>query len=442
MVNKLALMGGPIAVTKDPKDIFKWPIITKEDEDAVLEVLRRGGMSGTDVTKKFEAEFAKWMGMKYALGFNNGTSAIQSAMYGCKVGVGDEIICPSITYWASALQAFTLGATIVFADIDPDTLCIDPDDIESRITDRTKAIVVVHYLGYPADMESIMKIARKYKIKVIEDVSHAQGGIYKGKKVGTWGDVAAMSLMTGKSFPIGEGGILVTNDLEIYERAIAFGHYERFDESIKTEELRPFIKLPLGGYKYRMHQLSSAVGLVQLRYYEERMKEIQKAMNYFWDLLENVPGIKPHRPPKNSGNTMGGWYYPHGIYKPEELEGLSVSRFTEGVRAEGVKACWPGCNNPLHLHPLLNTCDVYGHGKPTRIANSKRDLRQPKGSLPVSEGIGARTFAVPWFKKFYPDIIEEYANAFRKIVENYKELLKGDKGNPLELGVWHFFAHR
>ena len=200
--------------------------------------------------------------------------------------------------------------------------------------------------------------------------------------------------------------------------------------------------LPMGGYKYRMHQLSAAVGMVQIKYYDQRMKEIQKACNYFWDLLEGVPGLKAHRPAKDSGSTMGGWYFAHGIYKPEELGGLSITKYAEAVRAEGAKQCGPGCNQPLHLHPLFNTCDVYGHGKPTRIANSKRDLRQPKGSLPVSEGINARTYGIPWFKKFYPEIIEEHANAFKKVSENYKELLKDDKGNPKNLGGWHFFSHK
>jgi perosamine synthetase len=167
MAEKLALFGGPKSVQSDPGDIFTWPIITKEDEDAVLDVLHRRAMSGTDITKQFEKEFAKWQGTEYALAFSSGTAAIQTAMFACKVGVGDEIIAPSVTYWASALQAYSLGATPVFAEIDTDSLCIDPNDIEHRITDRTKAIVVVHYLGHPADMDPIMEIAQKHNIKVI-----------------------------------------------------------------------------------------------------------------------------------------------------------------------------------------------------------------------------------------------------------------------------------
>lgn len=439
--SKLALFGGPKAVQKVNQSIFTWPIFTREDEKAVLGVLRARAMSGTAVTIEFEKEFAAWQGIKHALGCSSGTAALQCAMYGCKVGVGDEIIAPSITYWASCLQAFSLGATVVFADIDPNTLCIDPADIEHRITERTKAIVAVHYIGHPADMDPIMAIARRHNIKVIEDVSHAHGGLYKGRRVGTIGDAAGYSLMTGKSFAIGEAGMLTTNDREIYERAIAFGHYERFKGDIETASLRPFMHLPLGGYKYRMHQMSAAVGRVQLKHYDARMKEIQQAMNYFWDLLEGTPGIRAHRPPKDSGSTMGGWYAAHGLYVPEELEGLSITRFTEAVRAEGAVMVTPGGNLPLHLHPLFNTCDVYGHGKPTRIANSARDLRQPAGSLPVSEGIGRRFYHIPWFKRYRPNVIAKYARAFKKVARHYKELLKDDPGDPPALGGWSFTRH-
>jgi len=435
--SKLALLGGPKAVTQQERDMFTWPIITKEDEKAVLEVLHNRSMSGSDVTMAFEKEFAAWQGVKYALGSSSGTAALQSAMFGCKVGVGDEIICTSLTYWASCLQAFALGATVVFADVDPHSLCLDPNDIEHRITPRTKAIVVVHYCGYPVDMDPIMAMARKHNIKVIEDVSHAHGGLYKGRRVGTIGDVAGYSLMSGKSLATGEAGILTTNDREIYERALAFGLYERYNaDTIQTEALKPFAGLPLGGYKYRMHQMSSAVGRVQLKSYDVRIAEIQKAMNLFWDLLEGVPGLQAHRPPKDSGSTMGGWYSAHGLYQPEALEGLSLRRFADAVTAEG-GSCSPGCNAPLHLHALFNTCDVYGHGKPTRIANTDRDLRQPKGSLPVTEKVVGRVYSIPWFKHYRPNYIKQQVKAYKKVARYYKELLKDDTGQGVVDGAYH-----
>jgi perosamine synthetase len=137
---------------------------------------------------------------------------------------------------------------------------------------------------------------------------------------------------------------------------------------------------------------------------------------------------------------MGGWYSAHGHYVPEELGGLSVSRFAEAVTAEGCPIS-PGANRPLHLHPLFLTCDVYGHGKPTRIANSSRDVRQPEGSLPVTERANSRLFSIPWFKHFRPDEISTYAEAFSKVCARYKDLLPGDQGNPPDVGGWHFLQH-
>ena len=439
-MSELALLGGNGTITGDPGDLFTWPIITKDDEDAVLEVLRGGGMSGTDITKKFEIQFAAWQERTYALGFSSGTGSLQAAMFACGVGVGDEIISPSLTYWATALPAFSLGGTIVFADVEKDTLCIDPDDIERKISPHTKAILVVHYLGHPADMDRILAVSKKHGIPVIEDVSHAQGGLYKGRKTGTFGAIAAMSLMSGKSLPVGEAGMLATDDRELYERAIAFAHYGRFTADVQSEYLRQYAGLPLGGCKYRMHQMSSAVGRVQLSRYDERMAEIDKAMNYFCDCLEDIPGVRPHRVATGSGSTMAGWYAARAWYEPEALGGLSVSRFCEAVRAEGCDIS-PGANKPLHLHPLLTECDVYGHGKPTRLANARRDVIAADGQLPVTEWAGARLFAVPWLKKYRPDMIRRYADAIAKVSRLHEQLLEGDSGNPPDVGGWHFFSH-
>jgi dTDP-4-amino-4,6-dideoxygalactose transaminase len=422
--SKLAVHGGPKAVTADEGDVFRWPIVTEEDEAAVLEVLRRGAMSGIDVTLAFEEDLKGYFDLEHVLCHNTGTAAIQAAMWACGVGVGDEVISQSMTYWASSLPVFGLGGTVVFSDIDPNTLTMDPNDIEHRITEHTKAIVPVHYCAHPTDMDPIMAIAEKHGIKVIEDVSHAQGGLYKGRLLGTIGHIGAMSIMSGKSLACGEGGFIVTGDKDLYERAAAFGHYQR-TRDLEHPDLVPFAGMPLGGYKYRMHQLSSAVGRTQLACYQERIGEIQRAMHYFWDLLAGVPGIKAHRTSKEDAeNTMGGWYAAKGLYMPEELGGLPVARFCEAVTAEtGSFKIMPGANPLMHLHPVLNEADIYGHGKPTRIAHSDRDLRQPEGSLPVSERMPERIYSIPWFKHYRTEIIEQYAEAFRKVAERADELV-------------------
>ncbi|HOV21162.1 MAG TPA: DegT/DnrJ/EryC1/StrS family aminotransferase [bacterium] len=439
-MEKLAILGGEKAVKNENEEIFKWPIVNKEMEDKVLDVLRAGKMSETDITMEFEKEYANWYGMKYALGTNNGTAALHCAFYGIRIGPGDEVICPSVTYWASCIPVLSLGGTVVFADIDPETLSVDPDDIERKISEKTKCIIVVHYCGYPADMDRIMKIAEKYKLKVVEDCSHSHGSLYKGKLTGTFGDVSAFSIMSGKAFAVGEGGIMLTNNREIYERGIVFGHYERHNE-LTIDYLKDGAGLPWGGYKYRMHQMSSAVGLVQIKKYKKEMEEIDKAMNYFWDLLEGVAGIRALRPLKNSSLTMGGWYSAKGKYYSEELGGLSITKFCEAARAEGVPLS-PGCNKPLHTHPVFQNIDIYNEGKPTIISKAARDVRKLYKSLPISEGINKKVFSVPWFKKFVPEIIEQYAYGIKKVVSNYKELLKYDEGDPEEIGGWSLTFHR
>ncbi|MHC4437831.1 MAG: DegT/DnrJ/EryC1/StrS family aminotransferase [Planctomycetota bacterium] len=440
---QLALLGGEKSVKSESSDIFTWPIINEKHEQAVLDVLRARKMSGIEITRQFEKKYAEMLGRKYALAYNNGTAAILGAMYALDIGLGDEVICPSITYWASVAQAYSLGATPVFCDIDPETLCIDPNDIEHRITPRTKAIVVVHYAGMPAEMDMIMKIAAGHNLKILEDASHAHGALYKGRQIGTFGEAAAFSLMTGKSLAVGEAGILFTDEKQIYERAILFGHYIRHDE-ITLDELKPFAGLPCGGAKHRIHQLSSAFGQVQLDLYPKQMAEIDKAMNYFCDLLEDTAGIKPIRPAKGTNTTKGGWYYPHFKYIAEELGGLSLLRFSRAVVAEG-SICNPGCNKPLHLHPLFTTMDVYGHGKPTRIAflDETATIERYVETLPVAEGITNRVFEVPWFKHYEPETIEKHAGAYKKVIDNYQALLPGDIDKDTETGGYSsFFSSR
>jgi len=420
---KLAIFGGQKTITQSYDDIFYWPVFSEEEEQAVLNIMRKPNFHDEVTVDAFQKEFAQWCGTKFAVTNSCGTNAVLEAMFACGVGVGDEVIAPSCTYWATVLQCFHLGATMIFADIDNQTMCISANDIERKISDKTKAIIVVHFLGYPVDMDAVNEIAKRHSIKVIEDAS-----LYKGRKAGTLADVAAFSLC-GKPISVGEGGILVTNDRTIYERAIAWGHNFRFcEENVKDPELLKFKGLPLGGVTSRMHNLSAAIGRVQLRHYDDRMEQIDKAMNYFLDLIDDLPGITTHRPPKGSGSKMGGWYCPHAIYHPEELGGLSVSRFIEGVCAEGFQSSTRGCiKEPLHLHPLLNDCDVYGHGKPTRLAFCDKDVRQGPGSLPVSESI--KSFKLPPFKKFVPEVIELYASLFKKVVDNHKQLIEGDRGD-------------
>jgi perosamine synthetase len=221
--------------------------------------------------------------------------------------------------------------------------------------------------------------------------------------------------MGSKSFAIGEAGMLCTDDPEIHERAIAFAHYERHGE-LTLPYLKSIAGLPFGGVKGRMNQTCAAMGRVQLRYYPQRIEEIQSAMNRFWDLLEGVPGIRPHRTAIDSCSTMGGWYNPVGHYLPEELAGMPVEQFIDEVKLEGGRIC-RGTNFPLHLHPLFHEADVYRDGRPTNIRFAARDVRQGPGTLPVSESLARRTFGIPWFKHDWAEAINHYAAIYRSVAE-------------------------
>ena len=169
-MSKLAIFGGTPVISPEEVDesLFHWPIVNDAMRKAQEQVLNDGNMSGTNISKEFEEKFAEWHGVKYALSHNTGTNSLLAAMYGVGLGPGDEMICTPVTYWASAAPALSLGATVVFCDVDPANACMSPESFEAHITPRTKAVMVVHYCAHPVDMDPIMAIARKHGIKVID----------------------------------------------------------------------------------------------------------------------------------------------------------------------------------------------------------------------------------------------------------------------------------
>lgn len=419
----LAINGGkPLLERFDlPEELFRWPIVTEEDESAVLDVLRRNRASGNEITTEFEKEFAAWNGRKHGVCACNGTMAIETAFFAAGLRPGDEIICPTKTYWASILSAQKLGAAVVFANVDPDTVCLDPDDLERCLSPWTKAILVVHYWAHPCDMDRIISFAKQHGLLVIEDYSHAQGGYYKGKRIGTFGDIAATSLMSQKSFAAGELGILVTDNDAYYERAVAYLHYERNnDANIHLPELLPYCNMPLSAMKGRANQMCTAFARVQLKYYDDRIAEIRRALNYFWDRLERVPGVHGLRVEESEGSNMAGWYVPHFTYHPDELDGLNFHVFCDAVSAELNWQIPVGGNFPLHTHPIFQTYDPTGVGTPLRIAHAHRDVRELDSALTPSENILCGE--VPYFKHLMKDEIDKVADGFLKVIDNYREL--------------------
>ena len=429
-MGKLAITGGTPVLKEMDKQLFHWPIVNDAMRKAQADVLETGNMSGTDISRRFEADFAKWQGRKYALSHNNGTNALNAAMWAVGVKPGDEIICTSVTYWASCTGALALGASVIFCDINPETLQMDPASFEARITPRTKAVMVVHYMAHPAPMDEIMAIAKKHGIKVIEDVSHAQGGLYKGRKLGTIGDCGAMSLMTGKSFAIGEGGMLVTDDKELYRRVVRWGQYERISRTFSADEIARAKALPFGGAKNRLNQCSAAIGLEQLKKYDAEIAEIEKAMLYYHKGISDVKGIAMIYP-KWANSNKAGWYYSRAIYSPEAFGGVKVETFVQALNKETrVGKYSAGCNFPLHTSSIFDDEDIFGNGKPT----SRRNIGgiSPKaltGSLPVAESVLPRVIGDPSFKHFDTAKIDRYIEAVHKVAANVDALLDWEKKN-------------
>ena len=435
-MGKLAITGGTPVLKAQDEGLFHWPIVNDAMRAAQAQVLETGNMSGTDIARRFEASFASWQERKYALSHNNGTNALNAAMFAVGLGPGDEIICTSVTYWASCTGALALGAAVVFCDIDPDTLQMDPASLEAHITPRTKAIMVVHYMAHPAPMDEIMAIARKHGLKVIEDVSHAQGGHYKGRKLGTFGDAAAMSLMSCKSFAIGEGGMLVTDDAEIFKRAVVFGHYDRIVDVCTDEEMEGPKNIPWGGLKNRMHQTSAAIGLEQLKKHDAEIAEIDRAMKYFWKGISDIPGISMIYP-KEEGSDKAGWYASRFLYDAASFGGISNVTFCEALNAEACGGFSFGCNMPLHFSSVFFDLDIYGHGRPTASAflPAGVDLRAETGALPNAERINMRVLGEPWFKHDDHAKIDPYIEAVRKVAANVGELQPINDTTPILGGI-------
>ena len=188
-----------------------------------------------------------------------------------------------------------------------------------------------------------------------------------------------------------------------------------------------------------MHQMSAAVGLEQLKKYSAESAEIDEIYTYFWDSLEGVPGIRAHRPAKDSGSTKGGWYIPVGLYNKDELGGLSITRFCDALIAEGIPNIGAGVNAPLHKHPLFSTIDVYNHGKPTNSANLPDGIenREDQQNLPIASGLSQRILRFPYMKHFDKELIDQYVAAIKKVCANYEDLLPGDADSDTVKDSWN-----
>jgi perosamine synthetase len=412
-MNKLAINGGDKAIKHDHPH-WRWPHVSNEEIDALNDYMRNmkyNNKGYPTVVELLEKEFSEYNNIKYTLTTNSGTSALQAAYFAIGIKGGDEVIVPTLTFYATATPLFQLGATPVLIDCDPGTYNIDPKQIEKRITNKTKAIAVTHLWGHPCEMDEILQIASTYNLKVIEDCSHAHGALYKGKKVGTFGDISCFSLDNKKIMACGEAGLLCTNSKTLFERALIFGDFgPRPEFEVKNHALLKFASTGLGN-KFRMNPMAAAVARIRLKNLDYYIEERSKRLNYLSKAMEEIPGISG--PVTKEYCTRGAFFGYKPSYNKDELNDLQLDEFIVILQSEGMdirKTVSP----PLHQLHLFKT-------KLNKILpNTAKDswsyeLIKSKDEFKNSERIMDTTFSLPTFTFETFDLIDSYIIAFKKV---------------------------
>ena len=270
------------------------PYFAEEELEEVKKVLESGWVSQGPKTKEFEDVFAKYVGAKYAVAVTNCTAALHLSLLGIGISKGDEVLVADFTHPATGHAVLYCGAKPVFIDVDPKTYNIDPNLIEEKITEETKAIIPVHTFGQPADMDPIMEIASDYGLRVIEDAACAHGAKYKGNFAGTIGDTGCFSFHARKGMTTGEGGMVVTDNKELAEeiRSLSvYGTVSTWDREKSDKFIIPeFVKL---GYNYKMSDISAAVGIVQLRRLDKLIEKKRTLARYWNEKLQEIEFIEP-----------------------------------------------------------------------------------------------------------------------------------------------------
>jgi dTDP-4-amino-4,6-dideoxygalactose transaminase len=344
----LAISGGTPVRT----EIFPpWPAFEEEEIEAAAAVLRSGRVNywTGDEGRGFEREFAEFTGCTYAIALANGTVALELALYCLGVGPGDEVIVPSRTFIASASCAVMRGATPVVADIDRDSSNLTSETIERVITPRTKAIIAVHLAGWPCDMDSILKFARSRGIFVIEDCAQAHGASYRGRPIGSFGDMAAFSFCQDKNMTTGgEGGMLLANDRRLWELGWSFKDHGKSFEAVYERQHPPGYRFlhESFGTNWRLTEAQSAMGRVLLRKLPAMVEKRRRNAAYLSREFARIPALRVVTPTDNVFHS----YYKYDVYvRPEGLrEGWDRNRIQEAISAEGIP-CMAGTCSEIYL---------------------------------------------------------------------------------------------
>lgn len=392
MNEKLALLGGPVTITQPFR---RYSPIGAEEVNAAKEVIESGVLSqfigayhpdflGGPKVKEFEAKCASYFDVKHAVTVNSWTSGLIAAVGAIGIQPGDEVIVTPWTMCASATAILHWNAIPVFADIDPNTFCIDPRSVEANITPFTKAIMAVDIFGQSADMDALMEIAKRHGLKVISDTAQAPGAQYKGKYAGTLADVGGFSLNYHKHIHTGEGGVLVTNDDEIAQRLqLIRNHAEAVVEGMGVTDLTNMV-----GYNFRLGEIECAMGITQLK---KLYGFVDARANVANQLNERLADLKGLTTPLVSPGCSHA-YYVYGMVLDTDLLGVSRETLVRALQAEGVTGLTNGYQN-VHQFPIFQKKVAYGsQGFPWSSDICRREVSYAKGICPVAERLHDETF--------------------------------------------------
>lgn len=433
-MNKLAINGGQKLRTH-PFPAYN--TIGIEEEEAVLRVLRSGKLStflgtwhddffGGPEVRALESEWAEYFGVKHAISVNSATSGLYAAVGACGISPGDEVIVSAYTMSASATAALVYGAIPIFADIEEDYYCLDVASIESKITSRTKAIIVVDIFGQPYDAPAINALAKKHGLYVIEDTAQAPGAMLGDKFAGTLGDIGIYSLNYHKHIHSGEGGIIVTNDDILADKIrLIRNHAEAVLSARGIQNKSELINMV--GYNYRMTEIEAAIARCQLRKLSTLLMQRLENTTYLNEKLAQIPCIKPTKIRSGAKHA----FYVHPLQFDAEIAGMHRNRFIDAVkeelpptllREESVVLLSYGYVKPLYLQPLYQEKIAFGRdGYPFSLS----EVTYPKGLCPITEEMHfhrlvTHEFMRPGMSKVDMD---DVVIAFQKVWENKGELL-------------------
>lgn len=416
-MDELAINGGP--KTRDTS-VKPWPSVGNasgrmfgDEELSLLEqVIRSGNLFryGGTMVEAFEAEMAAKYGVKHATAVTSGTAAVHTAVAALDLDVGDEVITTTVTDGGTVIGILQCNCVPTFADVDRRTMILRPDSIEAAISERTRAIIVVHLFGQPAPMDEILDIAKKRDLYVIEDCAQAHGATFDGRLVGTMGHLGAFSMQQSKQVATGDGGIVIGNDDQLAARVRMF--HDKFCD--RRGEYRGYERL---GANYRMNELTGAVALAQLRKLDVILEHRRRTAGKLYEAVAQIEGLKP--PWIHPKAEHAWWIFSFQI--DEEVLGCTVDEFKAAVQAEGLPLSTGYAGGiPICMYPFLAERRAYGRGHFPWEPPYGRGVEYRAEDYPDTYWAQANTFITSWNEGFTEEDVDDIARGLAKVAAYFR----------------------